>query len=85
MLTEPPLNPPENREAAAEIMFETFNVPGLHIGVQAVLALYAAFAASKDGSQVHAQAPPRMSLLGMQKTVILHAGPDHARPEWEAC
>jgi actin-related protein 3 len=37
------LNPPENREYAAEIMFETFNVPGLYIGVQAVLALAAAF------------------------------------------
>ena len=41
LLTEPPLNPPENREAAAEIMFETFDAPGLHIGVQAVLALAA--------------------------------------------
>ena len=39
LLTEPPLNPPENREAMAEIMFETFNVAGLHISVQAVLAL----------------------------------------------
>ncbi len=39
MLTEPPLNAPENREYTAEIMFETFNVPGLYIGVQAVLAL----------------------------------------------
>ena len=52
VLTEPPLNPPENRETAAEIMFETFNVPGLHIGVQAVLALYAAFAAAKDSGRV---------------------------------
>eukprot|EP00494_Astrolonche_serrata_P029884 UN30151 len=41
LLTEPPLNPPENREFAAEIMFETFQVPGLYIGVQAVLALIA--------------------------------------------
>ena len=28
LLTEPPLNTPENREYTAEIMFETFNVPG---------------------------------------------------------
>ncbi|CAM6005248.1 unnamed protein product [Sphagnum balticum] len=39
VLTEPPLNPPENRENVAEIMFETFNVKGLYIGVQAVFAL----------------------------------------------
>lgn len=39
VLTEPPMNPPENRENIAEIFFETFNVPGLFIGVQAVFAL----------------------------------------------
>lgn len=33
------MNPPENREAMAEIFFETFNAPGLFIGVQAVFAL----------------------------------------------
>jgi actin-related protein 3 len=43
VLTEPPLNPPENREFTAEIMFETFNVPGLYIAVQAVLALAASW------------------------------------------
>jgi len=41
VLTEPPMNTPENREQMAEIFFETFNVQGLYIGVQAVLALYA--------------------------------------------
>lgn len=35
------MNSPENREQIAEIMFETFNVKGLYIGVQASLALYA--------------------------------------------
>uniref|UniRef100_A0AC35TRK5 Actin-related protein 3 n=1 Tax=Rhabditophanes sp. KR3021 TaxID=114890 RepID=A0AC35TRK5_9BILA len=43
LLTEPPLNTPENREHTAEIMFETFNVPGLYIAVQAVLALAASW------------------------------------------
>ena len=33
------MNPPENRENIAEIFFETFNVPGLYIGVRAVFAL----------------------------------------------
>ena len=40
IITEPPMNPPENREKMAEIFFETFNVKNLYIGVQAVLALY---------------------------------------------
>jgi len=51
LLTEPPLNPPENREYTAEIMFETFNVPGLYIGVQAVLALIAS-RLSKEAEKV---------------------------------
>ena len=41
VLTEPPMNTPENREQMAEIMFEAFGVPGLFIGIQAILALYA--------------------------------------------
>jgi actin-related protein 3 len=48
LLTEPPLNPPENREYTAEIMFETFNVSGIYIAVQAVLALYASWTAKKS-------------------------------------
>lgn len=51
LLTEPPLNPPENREYTAEIMFETFNVPGMYIGVQAVLALIAS-RLSKEAEKV---------------------------------
>jgi actin-related protein 3 len=33
ILTEPPMNSPENREQMAEIMFETFGAKGLFIGV----------------------------------------------------
>eukprot|EP01120_Amphizonella_sp_Union-15-10_P012938 TRINITY_DN58_c0_g1_i1.p1 TRINITY_DN58_c0_g1~~TRINITY_DN58_c0_g1_i1.p1 ORF type:complete len:443 (-),score=94.07 TRINITY_DN58_c0_g1_i1:110-1438(-) len=51
LLTEPPLNPPENREYTAEIMFETFNVPGLYIAVQAVLALAASWTSKKVGAE----------------------------------
>eukprot|EP00043_Microstomoeca_roanoka_P001376 m.32336 g.32336 ORF g.32336 m.32336 type:complete len:412 (-) comp10780_c0_seq1:693-1928(-) len=47
LMTEPPLNPPENREYLAEIMFESFNVPGLYIAVQAVLALAASWTSKK--------------------------------------
>ena len=50
MLTEPPMNSPANREQMAEIMFETFNVKGLHIGVQATLALYSSWFNSAPGS-----------------------------------
>lgn len=41
LLTEAPNNPRANRIKAAEIFFETFNVPGLYVQIQAVLSLYA--------------------------------------------
>ncbi|GAB2220439.1 hypothetical protein Droror1_Dr00008090 [Drosera rotundifolia] len=47
LLTESPLTAPENREYIGEIMFETFNVPGLYIAVQPVLALAAGYTTSK--------------------------------------
>lgn len=49
--TEPPLNTPENREYTAEIMFESFNVPGLYIAVQAVLALAASWTSRQVGER----------------------------------
>lgn len=52
LLTEPPLNTPENREYTAEIFFETFNVPGLYIAVQAVLALAASWTSKECTEKV---------------------------------
>ncbi|KAG5058255.1 hypothetical protein JHK82_013222 [Glycine max] len=51
LLTESPLTPPESREYTGEIMFETFNVPGLYIGVNSVLALAAGYTTSKVGNR----------------------------------
>ncbi|KNE66013.1 hypothetical protein AMAG_10290 [Allomyces macrogynus ATCC 38327] len=50
LLTEPPLNPPENREYTAEIFFESFNVPAMYIAVQAVLALAASWRYNKEAA-----------------------------------
>lgn len=40
LLTEAPLNPRSNRDVAAQILFDTFNVPALFTSVQAVLSLF---------------------------------------------
>ena len=47
VLTEPPANPPENREFTAEVMFETFGAKSLLIAVQGVLALTASWKSRK--------------------------------------
>ena len=41
VLTDSPLSSRADREKMAEIMFETFNVPGLYVGSQSVFSLYA--------------------------------------------
>lgn len=52
LLTESPLTAPESREYTGEIMFETFNVPGLYIAVNSVLALAAGYTTSKVGIEI---------------------------------
>jgi len=47
LLTEPPMNSPENREQTAKIMFEVLNIQGLYIAVQAVLVLAASWSRNK--------------------------------------
>ena len=40
LLTEPPLNPPENRERATQMMFETFRAPSFYLAINGVLSLF---------------------------------------------
>uniref|UniRef100_A0AC34QBP3 Uncharacterized protein n=1 Tax=Panagrolaimus sp. JU765 TaxID=591449 RepID=A0AC34QBP3_9BILA len=42
LLTEPLMNPTTNREKMAQIMFEQFNVPKLHVALQPILSIFAA-------------------------------------------
>jgi len=41
LLTEPPMNPLSNRVKMCELMFERYNLGGVYVAIQAVLALYA--------------------------------------------
>ncbi|XP_030041981.1 actin-related protein T2-like [Microcaecilia unicolor] len=40
LMSEPPLNPLQNRAKMTEVMFETLKVPAMYLSVQAILALY---------------------------------------------
>ena len=72
ILTEPPMNTPENREQMAEIMFETFNVKGLFIGVQATLALYAQIA--NKGEEESKTATNDLNDIGDMTGTVIDAG-----------
>jgi len=57
------MNSPENREQMAEIMFETFGVKGLFIGVQATLALYSQICGGDQGKSLTNMDPMDMTGL----------------------
>ena len=40
LITEPPLNPRDNREKLCQVLFETYNVPQMRIELDALLSLY---------------------------------------------
>jgi actin-related protein 2 len=41
LLTEPPLNPTQNRAKMLEVMFEKYQFGGVYVAIQAILTLYA--------------------------------------------
>nr|XP_004657043.1 actin-like protein 7B [Jaculus jaculus] len=40
LVSDPPLSPSSNREKYAELMFETFSIPAMHVTSQALLSIY---------------------------------------------
>ncbi|OEL17547.1 Actin-related protein 3 [Dichanthelium oligosanthes] len=66
LLTDSPVSTPESRECTGEIMFETFNVPGLYISVQSVLSLSAGYAYLKSISDENSD-PSVVSSGGLQE------------------
>ncbi|RVE41381.1 hypothetical protein evm_013970 [Chilo suppressalis] len=77
LLTEAPLNPRRNREKAAEVFFETFNVPALFLSMQAVLSLYATGRTTGvvlDSGDGVTHAVPHIHIRGVRDAPQHHAG-----------
>ncbi|XP_004759684.1 actin-85C-like isoform X1 [Mustela putorius furo] len=86
MVTEPPSNPMSSKEKMSQILFETFNVPALHLANQGVLSLYASgqtsgttiesgegmtyFVPIIDGCPLH-QSTIQMDIAGQDLTLYL--------------
>ena len=68
------MNTPENREQMAEIMFETFNVKGLFIGVQATLALYAQIANKNPEEEENKNAQADLNNISEMTGTVIDAG-----------
>lgn len=64
----------ENREYTAEVMFETFNVPGMYIATQAVLCLYANELSSGHSKKVKPQFIFLIQLDSGVSGVVVDAG-----------
>lgn len=84
LLTEAPLNPRSNRDIAAQIFFDTFNVPALFTSVQAVLSL--CVRRSLRRSNIHSLISPLTRYSSGRTTgIVLDSGDGvtHAVPVFE--
>ena len=84
LLTEPPMNPLNNREKMCEVMFERYNLGGVYVAIQAVLALYAQGMGS--GVNNRTQVDHANALPGLSSGVVVDSGDGvtHIVPVYES-
>lgn len=57
LLTEPPMNPKQNRQRMCQVMFEEYGFGGVYVAIQAVLTLYAQGAPSRNTAALARDSP----------------------------
>ena len=76
VLTESPINPPENRENIAEIFFETFNVPELYIGIQEAFSLIGCNKTLDDTGVIYRMDEDQKKAIKSLSGIVVDSGDD---------